>query len=89
MFERPTWQYLLAGESFVRSRASRIVSARPPNSRANHTPDCSARNEEWHGLWDLVFHVDERVFFQRDAPVGLPQGIDAIRSLLTPDSVVR
>src|SRR5271169_966587 len=35
----------------------------------------SARDEERHGLQDLIFHVDERVFFQRDAPVGLPFGI--------------
>jgi hypothetical protein len=42
---------------------------------AGPTCDRSARDEERCGLQDLIFHVDERVFFQRDAPVGQPLGI--------------
>src|SRR6266446_5822462 len=34
-----------------------------------------AGREERHRFENLIFHVDERVFFQRDAPVGLPLGI--------------
>ena len=34
-----------------------------------------ARDEERHWLQDLIFQLDDRVFFQHDMPVGVPLGI--------------
>src|SRR5271168_3082775 len=52
------------GVARVRARAGRRADA-----------DRSARDEERRRLKDLILHVDESIFFERNAPVGLPFGI--------------